>query len=131
MKMSLMSIPRSMILATRSCGILQLRCGKVTVSCRKAPEIAGTWKQYSESEIGRIFSGGFLSISCAFRQKLVRNHWKNPKNFRPEYCFHKSAELPGTVSFRAGLFDLGCEDNFINDLNNQSTAEPKIKPPDT
>jgi hypothetical protein len=37
----------SMIPATRSRGILQERCGKVTGSCRKTPEIAGKWKQYS------------------------------------------------------------------------------------
>jgi hypothetical protein len=43
----------------------------------------------------------------------------------------KSLELPGTATFWAGLFDLACEDNSINDLNNQNTAEPKIKSPDT
>jgi hypothetical protein len=32
---------------------------------------------------------------------------KNPKNFRPEYCFHKV-----TGSFRIGLFDLGNGDHI-------------------
>ncbi len=35
-----------MIPATGSRGILQERCGKVTGSCKKTPEIAGTLKQY-------------------------------------------------------------------------------------
>jgi hypothetical protein len=37
-------------------------------------------------EIVWIFSGGFLSTSCAFRPEIIG---KNPKNFQPEYCFHK------------------------------------------
>jgi hypothetical protein len=97
MKMSVMSIPRSMISATGSRGILQLRCGKVTVSYRKAPEIIGKIRKIS----GR---------NTASR---------------------KSPELPRTVSCWAGLFDLGCEDNFINHLNNQNTTAAKIKSPDT
>jgi hypothetical protein len=66
-----------MIPATGSLVILQERCGKVTGSCRKTPEIAGTWKQYS----GRKFSGGFLSISCAFRQEPTGNHRKKSETF--------------------------------------------------
>ncbi len=42
-----------------------------------------------QPEIFRIFSGGFLLTSCAFRQEPGGKHWKNRKNFRPEYCFHK------------------------------------------
>jgi hypothetical protein len=49
-----------MIPATGSRGILHERCGKVTGSCRKIPEIAGTWKQYSE----RKLSGFFLVYFC-------------------------------------------------------------------
>jgi hypothetical protein len=37
-------------------------------------------------EIVEIFSGEFLSTSCAFRPEIIG---ENPKNFRPEYCFHK------------------------------------------
>jgi hypothetical protein len=32
-------------------------------------------------EIVQIFSGGFLSISCAFRQEPARNHQKKSENF--------------------------------------------------
>ncbi len=32
-------------------------------------------------EIARIFSGGFLSTSCAFRQEPVGNHLKKCENF--------------------------------------------------
>jgi hypothetical protein len=78
-----------MITATESRGILQERCGKVTESCRKTPEIAGTWKQYS----GRKLSGFFPVNSCQLPVLFDRNRpeiiGKNPKNFRPEYCFHK------------------------------------------
>ncbi len=69
--------------------ILQERCGKVTVSCRKASEIAGTWKQYSGRKIFGFSSGGFLPTSCAFRQEPGEKHRKNPKNFRPQYCSQK------------------------------------------
>jgi hypothetical protein len=41
-------------------------------------------------EIVRIFSDGFLSTSCAFRQEPAGNH---PKIFRREYCFHKIIEI--------------------------------------
>ncbi len=45
-------------------------------------------------EIVRIFSGGFLSTSRAFRQKPS------------EYYFHKITELTRTDGVRAGSFDL-------------------------
>jgi len=49
-------------------------------------------------EIVRIFSGGFLPTSCAFRQERVA---KNPDNFWPEYCFHvpviSGVFLPGSA----------------------------------
>jgi hypothetical protein len=72
-------------------------------SCRKTPEIAGTWKQYS----GRKFSGFFPMISGRFLTESTRS-WqeftgKNPDNFRPEYCFHVLAIsgvfLHDTVTF--------------------------------
>jgi hypothetical protein len=49
-----------MIPATRSRRILQGGCGKVTGSCREIPEIAGTWKPFSDQEL----SGFFLVDSC-------------------------------------------------------------------
>ena len=75
--------------------ILQERCEKVTGSCRKTPEIDGTWKQY----FGRKLSRFFPMDSCQLPVLSDRN--------RPEYCFHKSMELPGTDRYRAGIFDLG------------------------
>jgi hypothetical protein len=81
--------PRSMISATGSRGILQERCEKVTGSFRKTPEIAGTWKQYSD----RKLSGLFPVDSCQLPVLSWRNRpeiiGKNPKIFRPEYRFHK------------------------------------------
>jgi hypothetical protein len=70
-----------MIPATVSRGILQERCGKVTGSCRKAPEIAGKWKQYSCRKIFGFFSGGFLPTSCAFGPEPVGKHWKKSGEF--------------------------------------------------
>ncbi len=75
-------LPRSTIPATGSRGILQGRCGKVTGSCRKTPEVAETWKQYS----ARKLSGGFLSTSCAFRQDPAGNHRTKSENFPAGYC---------------------------------------------
>ncbi len=78
--------------------ILQERCGKVTVSCRKAPEIAGTWKQYSRRKIFGFSSGGFLPTSCAFRQELGGKHRKKSENFPagilPTFCAFRQ-ELGG------------------------------------
>jgi hypothetical protein len=56
-------------------------------------------------EIYWIFSGGFLSISCAFRQEPIE---KNPKNSRWEYYFHvpaiSGAFLPELArNFRPGF----------------------------
>jgi hypothetical protein len=50
-------------------------------------------------EIVGIFSGGFLSTSCAFRQEPAGNIGKNPENFRPEYCFHKITGITGNRQF--------------------------------
>jgi hypothetical protein len=82
-----------MIPATRSREILKERCGKVTGSCRKTPEIAGTWKQYSDPELSGFFpvdSCQLPMLSGKNRPKITR---KNPKNFRPEYCFHEIAGI--------------------------------------
>ncbi len=76
--------------------ILQERYGKVIVSCRKAPEIAGTWKQYSGRKIFGFSSGGFLPTSCAFRQEVGGKH---RKNFRPEYCFQNINGITRNWSF--------------------------------
>ncbi len=69
--------------------ILQEICGKVTGSCRKTPEIAGTWKQYSDRKLSEFFPVDSCQIpvlSGRNRPEIIR---KNPKIFRPEYCFHK------------------------------------------
>jgi hypothetical protein len=59
-------------------------------------------------EIVRIFSGGFLSISCAFWQEPAGNHQKKMRQFSGRNTAStKSPELPGAGSFRTGLFDLG------------------------
>jgi hypothetical protein len=62
----------------------KLRAG----SGRKAPEIAGTWKQYSHRKIFGFFpmiSDRFLPESTGNRQESTG---KNPINFQSEYCFH-------------------------------------------
>ena len=100
-------MPRSMIPATGSRGILQERSGKVTGSWRKAPEIAGTWKQYSHRKFLGFFpvnSDQFPVLSGRNRSEIIG---KNPKNFRWEYCFHvpmiSGAFLPEPVRiFRPG-----------------------------
>ena len=91
-------------------------------SGRKAPEITGTWKQYSH----RKFFGFFPMISDRFLPESTGN-WsefigKNPRNFRWEYCFHvpaiSGAFLQDPVTFPllsyriprdpvAGIIDLG------------------------
>jgi hypothetical protein len=78
-----------MIPATGSRVILQERRGKLTGSCRKTPKIAGTWKQYSDRK-----SSGFFPLDSSQLPVLSDRNGheiigKNPKNFRPEYCFHK------------------------------------------
>jgi hypothetical protein len=60
-------------------------------------------KQYSDRKLSGFFSGGFLPTSRTFQQELAGNYEKNPKNLRPEYCFHKitgitrNREFPGRV----------------------------------
>jgi hypothetical protein len=70
-------------------GIQQERRGKVTGSCRKTPEIAGTWKQYSDRKMCGFFPMDACQIpvlSGRNRSEIIR---KNPKISQPEYCFHK------------------------------------------
>jgi hypothetical protein len=71
-----------MLSATRSRCILQERCGKHTVSCKKTSEIAGTWKQYSDRNLPG-FSGGFLPTSRSFQQEPAENHWKKSEDIPP------------------------------------------------
>jgi hypothetical protein len=82
-----------MIPATRSRGILQ--------------EIAGTWKQYSD----RKLSGFFPVDSCQFPVHSGRNRSEIIGKIRKfsgrNTASTKSPDLPGTGSFRTGLFDLG------------------------
>ena len=54
-------------------------------SCRKTPEINGTWKQYSGRKNFGFFSCQFLFIPIGTDRKLPGIC---PKNVRPEYCFH-------------------------------------------
>ena len=58
-----------MLPTTESREILLESCGKVTVSCRKTPEIV------------RIFSDGFLPTSRTFQQESVGNHGKKFEKF--------------------------------------------------
>jgi hypothetical protein len=77
----------------------------------KSPDPAGNrWNMGAvfRSEIVRILSGGFLSTSCAFRQEPAGNHRKKIQKISGlNTASTKSPELPGTGSFRAGLFALG------------------------
>jgi hypothetical protein len=88
-----------MISATGSHGIVQERCAKVTGSCKKTQEIAGTWKQYSDRKLSAFFPVDSCQLPALSGRSRPEMIGKNSENFRPE--------LPGTGSFRAGLFDLG------------------------
>jgi hypothetical protein len=58
--------------------------GKMRESHRILQENTGyRWNMEAvlRPEIARIFSGGFLSTSCAFRQKPAGNHRKKSENF--------------------------------------------------
>jgi len=113
-----------MIPPTRSRRIMQERCGKVTASFRKASDIAGTWKQYS----GQKFFGFFPVDPCQIPVLSGRNQaksiGKNPKIFRPEYCFHK---ITGTGRFRAGLFDLRMMKTDIDECHDRYLDKEKRK----
>ena len=81
-------VPRSNIPATGSHMILQERCGKVTGSHRKAPEIAGSGSSIPTGNLLDFFpvdSDQFPVLSSRNRSEIIG---KNPKIFRLEYCFH-------------------------------------------
>ena len=68
--------------------ILQERCGKVTGSHRKAPEIAGSGSSIPTGNLLDFFpvdSDQFPVLSSRNRSEIIG---KNPKIFRLEYCFH-------------------------------------------
>ncbi len=91
--MCYLSIPRTKIPAIISCGILQERCGKVTVSRGKAPEIPRKWKQYS----GRKFFGIFPVNSCQLPVLSGRK--------RSEIIRKKSEKVPvGILLPSSGVF---------------------------
>jgi hypothetical protein len=86
---------------------------KVTGSCRKTPEIAGTWKQYSD----RKFSGFFQTISCAFRKELAGNHWKKSEKFQAGIL------LPQNHRDYRGPSVLGrCCSTWLGDFNQPSNG---------
>ncbi len=73
--------------------------GKMRESHRILQESTGNrWNMevVFRPEIFRTFSGEFLPTSCALRKELGG---KNPKNFRPEYCFHKINAITLNRSF--------------------------------
>jgi hypothetical protein len=74
---------------------------------QEIPEIARTWKQYSDRKLPLFFSVDFHQLPVLPGKNRPEIIGKNLKSFWPEYCFTKSPELPGTGSFRTGLFDLG------------------------
>jgi hypothetical protein len=69
--------------------VLQERCRKVTVSCRKIPKIAGTWKQYSGWKSPGFFPMDSYRLPVLSGRNQPEIIEKNPNNFQPEYCFHK------------------------------------------
>ncbi len=81
--------------------ILPMSMIPATGSCRKTPEIAGTWKQYSDRKLSRFFPLDPFQLPV-----LSDRSW-------PEIIGKISArntastELPGTGSFLAALIDLG------------------------
>ncbi len=99
--------PRSKVTNTRSYRILQERSGKVTASCRKAPEIAGTWKQYSHRKFIGFFpvnADQFLVLSGRDRSEIIG---KNLKSFQREYCFHVPAIYGAFLPEPARIFRPG------------------------
>jgi hypothetical protein len=96
-----------MIPATRYRRIPKERWGKLTVSCRKAPDLAGTWKQYSDrnfSEFFQLITANFLCFLTGTGRKTLE---KNRKISAWNTASRKSPELPGIGRFRGGAFDLG------------------------
>ena len=104
-------VPRSNIPATGSHMILQERCGKVTGSHRKAPEIAGSGSSIPTGNLLDFFpvdSDQFPVLSSRNRSEIIG---KNPKIFRLEYCFHvpvtSGAFLPEPARiFRPGFMSV-------------------------
>jgi len=71
------------------------------------------------SEIFRIFSGGFLQTSSAFRQKSAGNHRKKSENFRLEYCFHKNhRNYPETAVSRPDCSTWVNIEKFLKEYSN-------------
>ncbi len=50
-------------------------------------------KQYSDRKFVGFFSGGFQSISCAFRKEPVRNHRKKSENFPVGILLPRSSDF--------------------------------------
>jgi hypothetical protein len=79
---------------------------------RKWP-VPGTSGDFVEAEfqpeIFRIFSNDFWPFSAGKHRKLAGIHRKNPKNFRPEYCFHAPVSSGAFMQDPvARILDLGC-----------------------
>ena len=96
-----------MIPAPGSRRILQERCWKLTGSCRKTPEMAGRWKQYSGRKLTGFFRwipAKFLCFPAGINRKSLEKILKIPYR---NTASMKSPEYLGTGRFRAEMFDLG------------------------
>jgi hypothetical protein len=97
---------RSKITATEPCTILQERSGKVIGSSGKALGFVGSGRSIPTGNFLN-FSGGFQSLSCAFRREPVGNHRKKPENFPVGILLPWNLRMKRNRPFRSVLFDMG------------------------
>ena len=103
-------LPRSMIPESGSCRNLREYAGKSGISCRKTREITGSGSSIPAGNFRKIFrylSGGFLQENPGITMEFTG---KNPKIFRPQYCFHFPA-ISG--AFLPCLFDLAYSNRLL------------------
>ena len=94
--------------------ILQERCGKVTGSHRKAPEIAGSGSSIPTGNLLDFFpvdSDQFPVLSSRNRSEIIG---KNPKIFPLEYCFHVPVTSGAFLPEPARIFRPGNQRNTIS-----------------
>ena len=126
-KINHLLVPRSMIPEDGYCRNRPERCGKITVSGRKARESTGKhWKLEAvfQLEVTGFFSCGFRSVSCVFRSVFCVLHLevdrnlqeKNPvtSNWNTASTFQRFPVLSGR--FPPYVHDLGIKYNKMNTI---------------
>ncbi len=95
--------PKSKVPASGSRKILQEKCGKVTGSCRKTPEIPGTGSSVPAENCPDFFRWIPIKFLCVSTGTGRKSSEKVPKNFFGLVDLGKKTDIEKIIIFRSSM----------------------------